>query len=78
MGIEATRAPANVSTSRERPSRASRGPVGRLLTREGRHWVAAPAVDAHVRAQVDVITAVIAALYVLSPSEGSAQRRPDN
>jgi transposase len=35
---------------------------GRLLTSEGRRWVAALALDAHVRAQVDVIVAVIAAL----------------
>jgi len=35
---------------------------GRLLTREGRRWVAALALDPHVRAQVDVIVAVIAAL----------------
>jgi transposase len=35
---------------------------GRLLTTEGRRWVAALDLDAHVRAQVDVIVAVIAAL----------------
>ena len=35
---------------------------GRLLTGEGRRWVAALELDAHVRAQIDVIVAVIAAL----------------
>jgi transposase len=35
---------------------------GRLLTREGSRWVAALELDAHVRAQVDVIVAVMAAL----------------
>jgi transposase len=35
---------------------------GRLLTREGSRWVAALELDAHVRAQVDVIVAVISAL----------------
>lgn len=35
---------------------------GRLLTREGSRWVAALDLDPHVRAQVDVIVAVIAAL----------------
>lgn len=35
---------------------------GRLLTTEGRRWVAALTLDAHVRAQVDVIVAVMAAL----------------
>ncbi len=35
---------------------------GRLLTAEGRRWIAALELDAHVRAQVDLIVAVIAAL----------------
>src|ERR671930_322271 len=35
---------------------------GRLLTREGRRWVDALELDAHVRAQIDVIVAVMAAL----------------
>ncbi len=35
---------------------------GRLLTREGSRWVAALELDAHVRGQVDVIVAVMAAL----------------
>ncbi len=35
---------------------------GRLLTREGSRWVAALELDAPVRAQVDVIVAVMAAL----------------
>ncbi len=35
---------------------------GRLLTREGSRWVAALELDAHVRAQIDVIVAVMAAL----------------
>jgi transposase len=35
---------------------------GRLLTREGRRWVAALELDPHVRTQVDVILAVIAQL----------------
>src|ERR671931_258541 len=35
---------------------------GRLLTTEGRRWVAALELDRHVRAQVDVIVAVMAAL----------------
>ena len=35
---------------------------GRLLTREGRRWVDALELDPHVRAQVDVIVAVMAAL----------------
>ena len=34
---------------------------GRLLTREGSRWVAALELDAHVRGQVDVIVAVMAA-----------------
>jgi transposase len=35
---------------------------GRLLTREGSRWLAALELDAHVRGQVDVIVAVMAAL----------------
>src|SRR5205823_2736148 len=35
---------------------------GRLLSAEGRRWLAALQLDAHVRAQVDVIVAVMAAL----------------
>ena len=35
---------------------------GRLLTNEGQRWVAALELDPHVRAQVDAILAVIAAL----------------
>jgi transposase len=35
---------------------------GRLLTTEGRRWVAALELDAHVRGQVEVIVAVMAAL----------------
>ncbi len=35
---------------------------GRLLTAEGRRWVDALALDPHVRTQVDVIVAVMAAL----------------
>src|SRR5438128_5874852 len=35
---------------------------GRLLTKQGQRWVAALELDQHVRAQVDVIVAVMAAL----------------
>jgi hypothetical protein len=35
---------------------------GRLLTREGGRWVAALELDPHVRGQVEVIVAVMAAL----------------
>src|SRR5262249_46873330 len=48
---------------------------GRLLTSEGRRSVAALEPDAHVRAQVDVIVAVMAALdEQLGPVEGELRR----
>ena len=47
-----------------RCSRTRAGPAwrGRLLTTAGRRWVAALDLDPHVRAQVDVIVAVMAGL----------------
>jgi len=52
-------------------------PRGRLLTKEGQRWVAALELDVHVRAQVDVIVAVMAALEEqLELVEGELRRFP--
>jgi len=48
---------------------------GRLLTGEGRRWVAALELDPHVRALIDVIVAVIAALEEQLESVESELRR---